>query len=168
MKDEIAIPIIFIIAFFVAMSTLAAGDTNNPMPEVGLPVTLDSFNPFLLVDNLPHIPNLNIRFVSGGTGCAWWDIACWAVTVAEATLNIAFAIADGVIWFVNLLINVVGVPVLLFINFATIFFFPAWPVFALNGVFMLTIGYLMSIGFGLAIILWAYDKVPLPFVMRGG
>lgn len=168
MKDEIAIPIIFIVAFFIGMSVLASADPNNPMPEVGPPVTLDDLNPFILVNNLPHIPGLSIVFSSAGGTCAWWDAVCWATTVAEATLNIAVSIANAFIWFVNLLIIVFGIPTVMFINFLTIFFFPAWPVFALNGIFMFMVGSLMSITFGFAIILWIYDKIPIPMVFRGG
>lgn len=168
MRDDIAIPIIFIISFFVGMSALATIDPNNPMPELGPPVTLDSFNPFSIAGNLPQIPTVSFTFsTTSGSSCAWWDVVCWTGSVFDTTIQIAVTLANAIIWFVNVVIIVFGVPITMAINFFTIFAFPLWPVFQAN-VFMLTIGGLMSATFGFAIFMWIYDKVPIPFSSRGG
>ncbi len=155
-------------AFFVAMSGLAATDPNNPMPELGPPVTIDSFNPFVIAGNLPQLPTISFTFsTTSGGSCQWWDIGCWAAGVFDTAIQIAITISNAVIWFVNILVIVFGTPIQMAINFFTIFAFPLWPVFQ-SSVFMLIIGAMMTVALGFSIFLWVYDKIPIPFVSRGG
>ncbi len=172
MKDEFFLAVVTVVLTFVTLSFMAQVDPRNPMPEIGLPVDPDDFNLYALASQAPQLDLLApATLPTAGDKYCWISFFCpdlpWSDEIALAIHNVGISVANFFIFIGNAMSQGVTVAVLFFTAFLTIWNFSAYPVFQANLLFQMW-GLAMTAILGGTVALWLFQKVPLPFVFRGG
>lgn len=160
----------------VIVATLAQTDSNNPMPEIGIPVTADSFNIHALGSRAPQIslieaPNVTSPESQVQKVCwiPWWCPDLPTDQVAKAIYIFSVSFANLVLRIVNAILWGGTIVVLTIANFLMIFSFTNWAVFQ-GDVFLQILAIALTATLGGSVLLWIYSKVmgSIPFVGGGG
>lgn len=149
MKDIVFIKIIATILIMVGISFMASTDSNNPMPEVGLPVEPSDFNIYSLADRAPQF---TVEWVDQPTDDC--DPVTLCINLLAVWVGWAFTTLGLVlVWIGNIIIMVVFTLAFMFWNIAKIFVFITWPVFQ-GHIFLELLGLALTAILGGAVILW--------------
>lgn len=163
-QDVTLLKVVSVIMIMVGLSFLAENDPNNPLEEIGIPVTVDSFNIFALAQVAPQIqPITNPQEEPGDEEkYCWIDWFCpdlgFTDEIAKAIERFTISVANFFIFVANTALQIGTVVILLITNFLTIFNFASWTVFQGN-FFLLFFGVALTGIIGGAVGLWVFEKV---------